>query len=223
MRKILILLSVLAFAALANAQWQSVVGSPHDLSSTGGAPAALKATNTTWVCDFCHTPHQASAVGGQYPLWNHTPTATAHFGVYSSPTMNASPADIGVSAMGGAVVSFLCMSCHDGTIGMGNLYKQPVLTSGTTVSNSAALMPSTWSVMLGTSLTDDHPINFAYNNALYLADSGLNDPSTTAVSSLLVGGTVQCSSCHDVHNNYNFPFLVKSNASSALCTTCHHK
>ena len=39
MRKILILLSVLAFAALANAQWQSVVGSPHDLSSTGGAPS----------------------------------------------------------------------------------------------------------------------------------------------------------------------------------------
>jgi predicted CXXCH cytochrome family protein len=32
-----------------------------------------------------------------------------------------------------------------------------------------------------------------------------------------------CSSCHDVHNNANAPFLNVANDGSALCLTCHVK
>jgi len=39
----------------------------------------------------------------------------------------------------------------------------------------------------------------------------------------LFANTMQCSSCHDAHNDGNSMFLVKDNAGSALCTTCHHK
>jgi predicted CXXCH cytochrome family protein len=84
-------------------------------------------------------------------------------------------------------------------------------------------MPNTNPAYIGTSLADDHPVNFTYNNALYLADDGLNDPATGDIPGLLISGKVQCSSCHDVHNNGNGKFLVMNNDSSALCTTCHHK
>ena len=39
----------------------------------------------------------------------------------------------------------------------------------------------------------------------------------------LFGGTVQCASCHDPHDNTNAPFLRKTNTASALCSTCHQK
>ena len=77
---------------------------------------------------------------------------------------------------------------------------------------------------LGTDLSDDHPINFTYDDALASADGGLNPPSSTpAVQALLIGGTVQCSSCHDPHDDTYPPFLVTDNTNSALCTTCHIK
>jgi predicted CXXCH cytochrome family protein len=35
--------------------------------------------------------------------------------------------------------------------------------------------------------------------------------------------TLECGSCHNVHDNTAAPFLRKSNAASALCKTCHIK
>ncbi len=222
MRKVLIIcLAVLVGSVMANAQ--TVVGTAHDLSATG--PGAT--TNVQRVCVFCHTPHQATAANGQYPLWNHTLSSTASYGVYSSATLDASPSDIGGATAGSAAVSNLCMSCHDGTVSVASMYNPPnevgsvTLTAGGNVS-SAGLITGTPN--LGTDLSNDHPINFTYDSALATADGGLNDPSTTpAVAALLIGGEVQCSSCHDPHDNTYEPFLVMNNTNSALCTTCHIK
>jgi len=226
MRKMLLLLIVLGLSTSLCAAWQSVVGSKHDLSTGGTADSSLRATNTTWVCTFCHTPHQPSSMNSQHPLWNHARTATATFGVYSSPTMNATPSDIGGAAYGAMSMSLLCMSCHDGTVGMGNVLRGPGDISGHPApppSNSTTLMPSSDPAYIGASLTNDHPVNFTYDNNLYLADGGLVDPASPAVAQLLFANTMQCSSCHDAHNDGNSMFLVKDNAGSALCTTCHHK
>ena len=39
---------------------------------------------------------------------------------------------------------------------------------------------------------------------------------------MLFNDRLECASCHDVHNSYNQAgLLVKSNADSALCLTCH--
>jgi len=222
MKKALIIcLAVLLGAVVANAQ--TVVGTAHDLSATG--PGAK--TNVQRVCVFCHTPHQATAAAGQYPLWNHTLSTTASYGVYSSPTLNASPTNIGGATAGSAAVSNLCMSCHDGTVSVASMYNPPnevasvTVTAGGNVS-SAGLITGTPD--LGTDLSDDHPVNFTYDTALATADGGLNDPATTpAVAALLIGGEVQCSSCHDPHDDTNAPFLVMDNTHSALCTTCHIK
>jgi predicted CXXCH cytochrome family protein len=200
-----------------------VVGSKHDLGTGGGATGA--ATNVDRVCDFCHTPHMAAAANKQYPLWNHTLAGTANYGVYDSETLNASVAnggdiaDIGGASVGTAAVSNLCMSCHDGSVGLGSLYNDPNIgtpdNSGTFISGNADL---------GTDLSDDHPVNFTYNTTLANNDGELENPATTpAVAALLIDDKVQCSSCHDPHDTTYNPFLTVDNSDSGLCTTCHIK
>ncbi len=121
MKRTLIIAAILAFVAGLSLSAATVVGTEHDLSSTG--PGAT--TNVNRVCVFCHTPHQATAAAGQYPLWNHTLSSVANYGVYSSPTLDAVPADIGGAVPGSAAVSYLCMSCHDGTVSAASFYNPP--------------------------------------------------------------------------------------------------
>ena len=203
----------------------TVVGSRHDLRASGGGTAT--GAGLTEVCVVCHTPHQATTANSQDPLWNHTATATAAFGVYASPTLNATPAEIGGAAIGAQSVSMLCMSCHDGTVSVLSMYNPP--NSGTpTVTAIATRINAAGQIIsnanMGTTMTDDHPVNFTYNTALATTDGGLRDPAATpAVLALLIGGTVQCSSCHSTHDPTNTPFLRVTNAASALCLTCHIK
>jgi predicted CXXCH cytochrome family protein len=223
-RTLFTVFAILAIAGVASAA--TVVGSRHDLRAVGGGTAT--GNGLTEVCVVCHTPHQATTANAQDPLWNHTGTSTAAFGVYASATLNATPTNIGGSAMGSQSVSMLCMSCHDGTISVLSMYNPP--NAGTpTVTAIASRIDTNGRIIsnsnVGTDLSDDHPVNFTYNAALVTADggTGLADPTSGTVSPLLFAGTVQCASCHDVHDPTNTPFLRMSNAASALCLTCHLK
>lgn len=224
MKKALVVFASLILAVgLASAA--SIVGSKHDLRASGGGTATGQ--GLTEVCVVCHTPHQASAANGQYPLWNHQGTATASFGVYSSPTMNATPAEIGGAAMGSQSVSLLCMSCHDGTVSVLAMYNNPP-GGAPTVNPISGRIDASGRIIstanIGTNLTDDHPVNFTYNTALATADGGLVDPATSpTIQGWLVAGTVQCASCHEVHDPQYPPFLRTDNTGSALCLTCHIK
>jgi predicted CXXCH cytochrome family protein len=126
------------------------------------------------------------------------------------------------------------MSCHDGTIGVNDLGNpandtgaNPTMGSGSEL-DAAGKLRAGRPTNMGSSLTDDHPVNFTYDAALATADGGLVTPfSTSYVDSAqqipLFGGKLQCASCHDPHDNTNEPFLTKSNTGSQLCTTCHQK
>lgn len=155
------------------------------------------------ICIFCHTPHNASAIT---PLWNHAQTA-ATFTVYTSSTLNASGLTVGG-------VSKLCLSCHDGTVALDSY--------GTRTGTNMI----TGSPLLGTDLTNDHPIGFTYDAALATADGGLVTPAS---ASLVVTGIplytakLECASCHNVHDNAASPFLRVANTTSALCLKCHVK
>ncbi len=176
----------------------TIVGSAHDFSS--------ETWNTTGqICIVCHTPHNAKA--GYEPLWNHEVT-TQTFTLYSSATLNAT--DLGQPDG----PSKLCLSCHDGTVGLEAF-------SGTTTNTNLI----TGNALLGTDLTNDHPISFTYDSTLATNDGELVDPaSSSEVAGMLYGGKMECSSCHDVHNTPGIAkLLVKSNAASALCLTCHNK
>lgn len=92
-------------------------------------------------------------------------------------------------------------------------------------------------------LSDDHPVSFSYYSAWNHADNSgkLNRGDNTAEDPRLKGirffgpdqmgeQRVECSSCHDPHVDFSAagdpnlaPFLVMSNAGSALCLACHVK
>lgn len=183
-----------------------ISGSAHDFSGYGW--------NTEGeICIVCHTPHNA-VTPQPVPLWNHTTTSTNPFTLYDSPTFNAK-STIGQPAG----VSKACLSCHDGTVAV-DAY----------ANNSGGNLYVDGKELLGVDLSNDHPISFTYNTALATADGELADPSTensglggTIRNDMLISDQLECSSCHDVHDDANGRFLVKSNAGSALCLTCHNK
>ncbi len=189
----------------ARAQMVTVVNSPHDLSSGSTAPA--RAAIEDQVCIFCHTPHNASPVGA---LWNRSLSPQAYT-VYTSRALDAKPGQPTGS-------SKLCLSCHDGTIALGS-----VLSRGTPLqmSGSVSTMPAGPS-NLGTDLRDDHPISFRFDSALAAKDGHLRDPGGLPHETKLDNSReLQCTTCHDAHNNAFGKFLVMRNTNSELCVSCH--
>jgi len=204
MRRLALTLAVmLAVAGLAQAA--SIDGSPHDLGSYDG-------TNQR-ICVFCHTPHEA--VAKDAPLWNHSDSA-ATYTMYSSDTLDASPS----LTAGGSNISALCMSCHDGTIALGSVSNTP----RTAITNTTDAMATTVAGYLGTDLSNDHPVGFDFTSTLVTNDGGLNDPTALSYAAVFgTNNTVECASCHDVHDNANQPFLLVANTGSQLCLDCHNK
>lgn len=194
-----------ALAAPAVAQTISIVASPHDLSASSGG--AVRASVEDQICIFCHTPHNASPVGA---LWNRA-LSPQTYQVYSSRALDANPGQPTGS-------SKLCLSCHDGTIAVGL-----VLSSDTPIQMFGGIttMPA-GRTNLGTDLRDDHPISFVYDSTLANADGHLRSPnSLPSAIKLDANRELQCTSCHDAHNNAFGNFLVMRNTSSELCISCH--
>jgi predicted CXXCH cytochrome family protein len=185
---------------------QSVVNSVHNLSVTG--PGSVKATSETEVCIFCHTPHNSKPSG---PLWNREDPGATYVLYYSS-TLQAVPGQPDGS-------SVLCLSCHDGTIALGNVVSRP---ADITFASGITKMPG-GKTNLTTDLSDDHPVSFIYNSALTASDGQLKDPAAISYPVTLEKGKVQCTSCHDPHSNLYPDFLVASTQFSGLCFKCHDR
>jgi len=228
--RIMVLIAATGLLCVPAMAQSNVIDTMHNLSSSAGADQiADRSTDEDQICVFCHTPHQATPAA---PLWNHTQSAVASYGVYASPSLDA--ADIADIGAGSDDVSNLCMSCHDGTLGVNELGNpandtngNPAMGSGTEL-DAAGRILATRPTNMGTSLSDDHPVNFTYDSALASADGELATPVSAAYVDAaqtvpLFGGKVQCASCHDPHDNSNEPFLTKTNAASQLCSTCHLK
>ncbi|HSC36610.1 MAG TPA: cytochrome c3 family protein, partial [Chitinophagaceae bacterium] len=67
-------------------------------------------------------------------------------------------------------------------------------------------------------------ISFVYDAALVAANGQLKAPANiTQPVSLDRSGKMQCTSCHDAHDNTNSKFLVATTQGSALCYSCHDK
>ena len=197
----------------------TIVGTAHDLSSNGYSGGE--------ICVVCHTPHNSDTTVTEAPLWNHAIT-TVNFAMYSSPTFDASQDAQPTGS------SKLCLSCHDGVTAIDSF-------GGNTGSN---YISGNKAIGRNADLTDDHPISILYDTALSVTDPGLHDPAATSVTIgeggdktrtgtvaelMTPNSKVQCSSCHDVHNNFvgpgtnDQPLLKVSKASSKLCLTCHNK
>src|SRR3989304_6433634 len=155
--------TIIAAAFIANTSTaEDVRNSKHNLSTNPN----IDAEGTTEVCIFCHTPHGGSTGvgGGAAPLWNRN-LSTATYDIYKSPNFDA----INHGQPDG--VSKACLSCHDGTVAFDSLFNFPGSgsTDGITfigtnnvdatgkMKNNAALHSGEFP-MLGTNLSNDHPI-----------------------------------------------------------------
>ncbi|MDO9042845.1 MAG: cytochrome c3 family protein [Desulfocapsaceae bacterium] len=196
----------------------SIRFSKHDLSSSGGQ--AIKASGLDQVCVFCHTPHNARA---DIPyLWSRS-AQTSTYIPYTSTTMMAPAGHVGSNGQPTGA-SKLCLSCHDGTIALGAVLfseSSPIPFSGATTLGGR-------STSLGTDLSDDHPVSFDYQSSITGGNTELVTASTIAFTSISPvkldsTGQLQCTACHDPHDDAFGKFLVKSNQGSALCITCHTK
>ncbi len=170
----------------------NIESTPHNLGATGGAD----------TCGFCHTPHGALA---GTPLWNHK-LSNAVYKIYQS---SSTEANIGQPTGS----SKLCLSCHDGTVALAESI------SGSSV-GGAYIAPG--AANLGTDLSDDHPISFVYDSQLVAQDAQLRHPAALPEQLKLDrGGELQCTTCHDAHDNKYGNFLVMPNDQSQMCLACH--
>ena len=185
-----------------------ITDTKHNLSITG--PGPVKSTTEGELCVFCHAPHNARR---DIPyLWNRG-DSTVNYVPYQSSTLHAT-----VGQPTGA--SKLCLSCHDGTIALGALVTRPLEIP---FAGGVRFLPE-GRAKLGTDLSDDHPVSFVYDSALVAGNGELADPSALPTQVKRdKNGEMQCTACHDPHENSNGKFLVMSNRYSALCTACHAK
>ena len=187
----------------------SIINTKHDFRAA--SPAAIKATTGQNACVFCHTPHNASPSASY--LWNKS-LSPRDFPAYFSSTMQATPGVIQPRD-----VSKLCLSCHDGTIALGD-----TVNDGSIPFVGASTLPaSSLSNLAGDqTFTNDHPFGFTPQMGSEMATPPVGDAVHLDSS-----GKVQCTSCHDPHveniDTTTGKFLVKPNASSNLCLTCHQK
>jgi hypothetical protein len=172
-------IAVLGFgvADIAQAQTTGIVATRHNLGSGAGIAGRNQVTDTADVCVFCHTPHGGST-SAPVPLWNKrlgVGGAPAGGGTYTTYASLNSPSIAGTILPVGSI-SVACLSCHDGTQAMDNIINAPgaggfdptgggntgraFTWTGATVNAAGAL--ASGSALLGTDLSNDHPIGIQY-------------------------------------------------------------
>jgi len=199
------LVALLALVAgIGRAQTGDVLGT-HDLSMSGGSRITGQMSA---ACLYCHVPHSGIGKG---PLWGQTFSSST----YSTYTSNTEQNSSVQPELGQA--SSLCLSCHDGTVAVGQVTPYgPYTMTGT--------MPK-----MGTDLQASHPFSLqlpikdASNLVASLVATGNTSDPTHSVR--LIGGNIECTSCHDPHNQrvdkQSPNFLVRDNIKGAVCLACH--
>jgi hypothetical protein len=245
-------------------------GNKHNLSAQNSAGLTYYATNDPvnnprgqQICIFCHTPHSAQSQGA---LWNRRDTSQT-FARYTSATLdikNIPASQYANSQPNGS--SRLCLSCHDGATGLGDVvWGGPIAMN---INSIPAGDVMSFNSSTNKMKTGHHPVSFVYATGFnYAAQtgtmiSGLQPPGGFTLPSLVIpsmaayvklqdskhdgNGWVQCTTCHDPHQNMGndvltypsstrkiSPFWVYSGAvgvapgwsattgHDAVCTSCH--
>jgi hypothetical protein len=194
------------------AQSVDVLGQ-HNLSPSSGS---LVTTQGALGCTFCHAPHSGiSGAGLSTPLWNQLLSKQSYV-PYTSTTYhqqgNTQP-PLGQSTS-------LCLSCHDGTVAVGQTQAYgKIPTQGSLKSTD----------VLGPNMSSSHPFSLVMPMkdapnlvASLVAQQKTADP-TGAVT--LINGNVECTSCHNPHvqakDQIAQNFLVRDSSAGQMCLACH--
>jgi len=190
------------------AQHGRVKDTPHNLSVSG--PGNVRSSTETEVCKFCHIPHSAveneALWGRQLSKLKQYETARLRLSGGGTP----SPQPDGSSR--------LCLSCHDGTVALGDLGGQH-------------LRPGRGG--MGTDLSGSHPISFVVRDreGTQADEREMTIRPLLAIESnrdvrLDAQGKMQCTTCHDPHVDRYYAagktprFWVKPTVTE-VCVSCH--
>lgn len=219
MKKILVVAVVVAIALMgATAAMANIAGSKHDLTTAGNQTVRATAS-TISNCQFCHTPHRGdtSVVGA--PLWNKSMSAQS----YS--TYGVAGVTLGGTAVGTpGANSKTCLSCHDGSLSIGNVIvggNQTITDVANRVTAGILTANNINTIGAGNNLANDHPIGI-----IVLANptqAGLDTLANMRLASFKFYGAglnqMECATCHDPHLTSYTTFLRRN--SNVLCSACH--
>jgi hypothetical protein len=213
-------LVVLASATLLLAQHGSVLNTVHNLSASG--PGEVRALEEDEVCKFCHIPH-SSVVPEQ--LWARRLSDAR----YQVPEIRpGGSARISAPQPDGS--SRLCLSCHDGTVALGDIGGRPrriAMMGGDHLSSGRK-------GYIGTDLSGSHPISFVVPDQDPDVTGESGDMALRPLSAIRAdpdvpidtNGKMQCTTCHDPHTDRYYQkdvvprFWVKPSVQE-VCLTCH--
>jgi predicted CXXCH cytochrome family protein len=244
-----LLLAMGTVALAGTAPGTGIKNTSHDLSVLGGNAANFYTDDATKdrICVYCHAPHNtlksadADPAFDYLPLWNHkTTTNVGAYTMYTNGSYQPGLIDHqfnGIDSMGQpGGVSLLCLSCHDGSVGVNEygFYNQSSKNAG-----AAKAMTGRALIGSGGDLSNHHPIGFNYDDvagldqeirlstvSLPTGSGGVLPGGPVYISDLLAtGGNMECVTCHDVHNTKNggTKFTWVDDTNSRFCFTCHVK
>jgi len=191
----------------ARAQTSGDVLGAHNLSPSGTGPVK----GGLDPCLFCHAPH--SGVQNPNPaLWSQT-LSVQTYTPYSSTTLHNTQLQPVLGAD-----SSLCLSCHDGTVAVGQTQPYGNITMTGTMNKAD---------VFGTNLQGSHPFSLKLPlvDAPDLVASLVATHTTGDPKVQLIGNNVECTSCHTPHaqaiDQLSQNFLVRDSSSGQLCVACH--
>ncbi|MDH5256589.1 MAG: cytochrome c3 family protein [Gammaproteobacteria bacterium] len=195
------LLSLNAIAAnhMASDRISDIRNTKHNFASgdmpdlPGGGSRAVQATSENQVCVFCHTPHgdpDAAIPQTKDFLWSRKDSAATYTEHYTSSSLNV----VSGAALGKGTK--MCLSCHDGTVAIGQVYMTGGVTERTIdmtgVKTDLTMADGTdgHTSNLGISFKNDHPVGFVYSQVKAAEDGELADPDTESYIGIRVGSGV---------------------------------
>jgi hypothetical protein len=159
----------------------SIQNTRHNLGTATGPNST---DGTAEICIFCHTPHGGDN-SAPVPLWNKQLSDPGQFSTYDQ--LGTSTLDAAVGPVGS--VSLACLTCHDGTQAIDNIINAPGSGGYNATGGGANGLDWTWATdgtlttqgqfqnsvdvngtniwMIGTDLTNDHPVSMQYAGGGY--------------------------------------------------------
>jgi len=150
-------------------------------------------------CVFCHAPRSHSLSLG---LWIEDQPENILVYPYDRPS-EETPAGKPDGS------SLICLGCHDGIIALGDIISR-------TQSAEAARGATR------TDYSDGHPVSLPYDQGVVEDDAELESRSRLPDQVRLDSrGKLQCTTCHDPHDDTYGNFLVIESRKKTLCVACH--
>jgi len=203
--------------------------SPHDFSSAG----IINPTGE--ICRVCHVPHDHQrSLYTNGLLWNHQ-VSSATYTMYGSAWSSTIE---GVQSAHPDGTAKLCLGCHDGTVGIDSLDKYAGGVFHIYDFDDGIYQISEFRDGANVDLRGTHPISIRFPAGQTGDGKNFTDPASATwangdtVASTLDNGKLQCSTCHDVHDQDSVPLSNLLRAAqraavggtpSGLCFTCHVK